>query len=99
MQVYIDGSLVDTINQYSATLTWKKRWDSPALSPGQHKVRLVHASGSINDLDAILVDGVNPFPAGTHDDTDSRIHFGGTWTAYSHVSAHDGGSLYIDLTK
>ena len=55
MQVYIDGSLVGTINQYSSTLTWQKRWDGPALSPGLHKVRLVHASGSINDLDAVII--------------------------------------------
>ncbi len=55
MEVYIDGTLVDTINQYSFTLTWQKRWDSPALSPGLHKVRLVHTSGSINALDAVIV--------------------------------------------
>ena len=55
MQVYIDGSLVDTINQYSSTLTWQNRWDSASVTPGLHKVRLVHASGAINDLDAILV--------------------------------------------
>ena len=44
MEVYIDGTLVDTINQYSATLIWQKPWDSPALSPGLHKVRLVHSN-------------------------------------------------------
>ena len=50
-QMDIDGSLEDTISQYFS----QNRWDGPALSPGQHKVRLVHASGAINDLDAVIV--------------------------------------------
>jgi hypothetical protein len=96
MQVYIDGTLEDTINQYTASTTWQNRWDSDEFTPGLHTVRLRHASGLINDLDGILIDGVNPLPAGTHDDTDSRIHFGGNWTAYSHANAHDGGSRYSE---
>jgi hypothetical protein len=54
MEVYIDGTLVDTINQYSAALIWQKPWDSDELTAGTHEVRLVHASGLINDLDAII---------------------------------------------
>ena len=55
MEVYIDGTLADTINQYSAALTWQRQWDSDELTDGIHEVRLVHASGLINDLDAIIV--------------------------------------------
>jgi hypothetical protein len=38
MQVYIDGSLVDTINQYSSTLTWQNRWDSAFANAGENLV-------------------------------------------------------------
>jgi len=55
MEVYIDGILEDTINQYSQAVTWQNQWDSSELSYGLHTVQLVHASGLINDLDAIIV--------------------------------------------
>jgi hypothetical protein len=47
----IDGSLEDTISQYFS----QNRWDSVELTAGTHEVRLVHASGAINDLDAVIV--------------------------------------------
>lgn len=73
MQVYVDGTLEDTINQYSSSTTWQNQWDSDGLTAGIHKVRLVHASGLINDLDAIIFH--NTFAVmdeGSYDDTVNR---------------------------
>ena len=55
MGVYIDGELVHTINQYAALASWKNRWNSAPVTPGLHTVHLVHASGAINDLDAVII--------------------------------------------
>jgi hypothetical protein len=57
MEVYIDGTLVDTINQYSAIATWQNRWNSPVLPSGPHTVTLKHASGGYVELDAVIVSG------------------------------------------
>jgi hypothetical protein len=57
LEIYIDGELVHTINQYAALATWKNRWNSPVLPSGPHTVTLRHADGGYVDLDAIIVNG------------------------------------------
>ena len=53
MNVFIDGSLIATINQKTTALAWKQQWDSPLLGDsGPHTLQLVHSSGTIADIDA-----------------------------------------------
>ncbi|HMB23548.1 MAG: choice-of-anchor Q domain-containing protein [Chloroflexota bacterium] len=57
LEVYVDGALVDTIDQYNATRVWQASWTSGDLGAGGHTVRLVHAGpdGSTVDVDAITI--------------------------------------------
>jgi hypothetical protein len=105
LDVRVDGQLIGTINQKTSTLAWKQRWDSSVLSgTGPHTLRLTHASGTIADIDAIIITEVGPTPTptaspntlteGTYDDTDSKIGYTGNWTLYSSTTAYNGGSRY-----
>ncbi len=56
MDVYVDGVLVTSINQYSANWAYEGSWTSDLLSEGVHKVRIVHASNAdMVSLDFITV--------------------------------------------
>ena len=58
--VYVDGTLVATMNQNLAAATFQQRWDYPVqLSPGKHTLKLVFkvTSSDINrgSVDAVIV--------------------------------------------
>ncbi len=55
MNVYVDNTLVDTINQYSSSTDYQTVWTSTEFPAGEHAVRLEHASGSVVDIDAIEI--------------------------------------------
>ncbi len=55
VHVYVDDVNVGTINQYNPSLTWQRTWASPTFANGTHTVKLVHATGSIADIDAIQI--------------------------------------------
>jgi len=90
VQVYVDDFLVPvgTIDQYSPSLAWQKTWVSPILTAGTHTLKLVHATGTHADIDAIQI--LAPLPPGKYDDTHSRWFYNGNWAAYS------GGGPYIN---
>ncbi|MDX9864716.1 MAG: hypothetical protein RBT34_07930 [Anaerolineaceae bacterium] len=107
MNVYIDGALIATINQKTSALAWKQQWDSPLLSDtGPHTLQLVHSSGAIADIDAIIVTNAEPTPTptgsittlteGTYDDTEPRISYSGKWTIYNYPGTYNGGSRYSE---
>ncbi len=53
MNVYVNDTFVAAINQYNSTTSYQSEWTSDEYPVGEHAVRLVHASGSKVDLDAI----------------------------------------------
>jgi hypothetical protein len=58
MNVYVDGTLVGTINQYTATATFQKKWSyGGTLTAGTHKLKLVYASpsGARVSVDAVSI--------------------------------------------
>jgi len=55
LDVYVDGSKVGSISQYSSRAGWKKTWQSPAFANGAHSVLLIHASGAKANLDFLKV--------------------------------------------
>ncbi|MBN1306095.1 MAG: fibronectin type III domain-containing protein [Anaerolineales bacterium] len=64
LDVYVDGTKVDTINQYGSSLAWQSTWTSAAYPAGVHTVNFVHLSGSVVDIDAIqIVDPDSTAPA------------------------------------
>jgi hypothetical protein len=85
IDVYVDGTKIQTVNAYSATWVWGATWTSPTLSAGTHTVRFVHASGAYIDLDAIQVHGPPPPPvgAGTYDDAHTAWAYSSGWSTYS----------------
>ncbi len=54
MNVYVDNVLVGSINQYGS-LSWQRTWTSSTFPLGVHTVKLVHASGTYVDIDAIMI--------------------------------------------
>ena len=57
LDVYIDDVKEGTINQYNPTLFWQKSTTGPSVTDGIHLLKLVHASGSYVDIDAIQIIG------------------------------------------
>jgi hypothetical protein len=61
IEVYVDGVLVDKINQKKDSNKFKQRWDfSGSLSPGSHTLKLVFvtkkdATHLFGSLDAVIV--------------------------------------------
>ena len=59
MEIYVDGVLVHTLNQNSASSVYQQKWSySGTLSPGTHQLRLVYSSGPGDGritLDAVSV--------------------------------------------
>jgi hypothetical protein len=84
IEVWVDGSLVTTINANAGSLLWQQVYTSPVLSSGNHTVRLVHAgpSGSYIDVDALQVFGT-PVASGSYDDAHAAWQYLPGWTAYT----------------
>ena len=61
MDVYVDGTLVGSINERSWKQTYQERWDySGQLSPGTHTLKLVFVTENMRDrtkgsLDAVII--------------------------------------------
>ncbi len=55
LDIWIDGKYVTTINQYSAKAYKQKNTVISGLSYGTHTLRIVHASGKVVDLDALII--------------------------------------------
>jgi hypothetical protein len=57
INIYIDNftTPVASLNM-NGSLVWQKSWTSAVLSPGVHRVKLVHASGTYVDVDGILIE-------------------------------------------
>ncbi len=58
MDVYVDGKLVGTINQYTGSALFQQKWSySGTLATGTHQVKMVFASpsGGKNSVDAVSV--------------------------------------------
>ena len=55
LDIKIDGVVVTNLNQYGATRQWQQEWVSGALTAGDHKLELIHASGSVVNVDAVEV--------------------------------------------
>ena len=58
MDVYVDGKLVGTINQYTGSALFQQKWSySGTLATGTHKVKMVFASpaGGKVSVDAVSI--------------------------------------------
>jgi hypothetical protein len=63
MDIYVDNVKINTLNQYSTSLTWRCTWNSPSLGEGIHSIRFVNASPNATyyvDIDAIIIPEVVP---------------------------------------
>jgi V8-like Glu-specific endopeptidase len=83
-EIWLDGSLLTTIDSYSASITWQRTYASPVFANGVHTVMFKNIGPSgITDVDAIQV--IAPIGAGMYDDTYmSWVYAGtGTWATYS----------------
>lgn len=87
INVYIDGTQVDTINALNGNIVWQSTWTSQTLSAGAHTVRFENADGGWMDLDAIQVEGASgpptPVGAGTYDDMNSAWSYSETWQVFN----------------
>jgi V8-like Glu-specific endopeptidase len=87
VEIYVDGALYATLNQYNSTLAWQRTWTSGVLTGATpHAIRIVHKSGSVVDIDGITVVSVpppGPLAPGTYDNTDTNIIYTSGWTTYT----------------
>ena len=100
MEVWIDGVLVDTINQYSATPVYQVPYTRHGLSAGSHTVTFRHGTGSANiNVDAITIypTGVSQPAVTTHDDTDPSWTYSGVWTAASAAGFYGNTDHYTSV--
>ncbi len=96
IDVYVDGTKIDTINANDASLTWQATWGSPVFDSGTHTVRLVHAGGgTYMDIDAIQI---HPEPVtllpGTYDDTNIGWRYNGNWVTYTGTGPYNSTYHY-----
>jgi YD repeat-containing protein len=54
VDVYVDNVKVVSLNE-GGPGSWQQRWFSDPLAPGNHTLRIVHASGGVVDIDAITI--------------------------------------------
>lgn len=57
MNVFIDGTLAATVDQYAATSTKQNKWTSGVLSSGTHTITVSHVTGTYILLDGFIVSG------------------------------------------
>ena len=94
-EIRIDGKLVNTLNQYAAAPVYQKVWTSPLMADeGPHTITITHATGTLIDVDALIVSNPAAPGPGTYEDTSPLISYSGSWNPYSHSSASGGSSRY-----
>ena len=93
--IYVDGALAASLNQYSATWDWQKTWISDLFPAGDHSLRIVYASGvGMLNLDAIEVMTPVILSSGVYDDADPAISYSGVWG-----SVVTPGGPYLDTWR
>jgi hypothetical protein len=56
MEIYVDGRLLTTLNQYASSPIYQKKWIySGTLTTGSHQLKLVFVSGVQSSLDAVSI--------------------------------------------
>jgi hypothetical protein len=57
IDVWIDGSLITTINAKTSSVAWQHKYISPSFAAGTHTVQFKHAgpTGTYIDLDAVMI--------------------------------------------
>ena len=54
-EVWVDGSLVTTVNAYSSIISWQRTYVSPIYTSGVHTVVFKNAGTGRTDIDAIQI--------------------------------------------
>jgi hypothetical protein len=65
INIFVDGTKIDSINQYAALTSYRHTWASPHLSFGNHPLKFVHASGDAANIDMLEVTGSDNPPSPT----------------------------------
>ena len=101
--VYIDGSLVTTVDLYSPTTQMQQiLYSQTGLSQGSHTIKVVvkgqknvSSSGYTANLDSFIISpwSLPPF----YDDSNPAVQYTGTWSSGAYVGA-DGGDLHWTAT-
>ncbi|WP_230322617.1 cohesin domain-containing protein, partial [Turicibacter sanguinis] len=104
-EVYIDGILDHTVDQYSKVSNPNKLvYSKEGLTNGEHTVKIVvlgtksdESKGKKVTLDKVVIkktDVVIPvLPVGTHEETHKDIVYTGSWTSISNSQYSDGAVL------
>ena len=105
-KIYIDGSLVDTVDTYSTSTSFKTPlYKSNTLASGTHTVKIV-VTGTKNslssstqvDFDKIVISNTVPtLSAGTFQEDNPALIYSGSWISRK-SSNYDGGALKMSTT-
>jgi glutamyl endopeptidase len=95
-EVWVDGSLVTTVNAYSALVAWQQTYTSPVFALGVHRVEFknVGPAGTYTDVDAIRI--IAPMGAGVYDDAHAAWMYSGAWVAYSGAGPYSSTMHYTN---
>ena len=68
-EIKINGQVVDTLDQYTPTLQWQQRWNSPILAnDGPHTLVITQTTSGVVTLDGLEVSDTNVVGPGIYDD-------------------------------
>jgi hypothetical protein len=97
VDVYVDGIKVGTIDQYSSSAVFQKKWTSGDLGAGTHTVKLVHAgpAGTLINVDAVRIQTYQPpVTSGIYDDAHAAWNYYGSFVAFASLAAYQSGIHY-----
>ena len=103
-QVSIDGSIVTAdVDEFAATGQAQQRLTYGGLTSGTHTITVaaVGSSDSQSNGAYVIVDAfiVGPAPAGTYDDRNPQIIYGGTWGSNTADGRYDGTQTFSNIAE
>ncbi len=86
-QVYVDGTLLTTINNTSSTFQFQQPFTFE-VTPASHIITLKNVGSTYSVLDQISLQApTTPLAVGSHQETEPNLIFNGTWTNATTASA------------
>ena len=93
VDVYVDGELLDTVDQDSSGLDYQEAWGYCGLESGQtHVLVFRQNTGTLMDVDAFFLEN-NPIS----DDDNQLISYGIGWISYLGNGPYDGSIHYSEM--
>jgi hypothetical protein len=100
-EIWVDGTLLTTIDAYSSSTVWQETYTSPMYSDSDSHIVMIKKIGSGRiDVDAIrVVDPSTSQGPGMYDDTHAAWEYTGNWLIYNGSGPYDSTLHYTDTAN